>query len=509
MPRPVALVILDGWGLGPQNEANPIHVVDPPVFKLLRETYPMTSLQASGISVGLPWGEVGNSEVGHLTLGAGKVVYQYYPKISLALQDGSFFENPVLKSAFEHARANGSAVNLAGLLTKANTHASAEHLAGLIQMGEKEGVPVKLHLFADGLDSPPKSLFELLGRPPQERIGSLTGRYYAMDRNGNWNLIQKAYNCMTGSEGQETPDIAAALEFFFKKGMSEEFLPPLRPHPELAIADKDALIFFNFREDGMREMAEAFLGPDFSEFQRREIRDLKIVMFTRYEDKWDAPVAFPADMVERPLGQVLAEAGKSQLRLAESYKYAHVTYFFSGRREPPFPGEYRAVVPSMNVTHPDEHPELMASAVTDRLLEAIQNRGFDFMLVNYSNPDTIAHTGNYQACLETVRVIDREMDRVLSAAKAAEVNLIITADHGNLEQVLNPGTGRAETQHDSSPVPLYLVGPGFAGRKFANWRNIDNETMGILSDVAPTILELMEIPIPPEMNGRSLLSGLV
>ncbi len=509
MAKSVVLIILDGWGIGPENDANPMHVVKPEIFKFLEENYPVTSLQASGISVGLPWGEVGNSEVGHLTLGAGKVIYQYYPKITMAVQDGTFFENPALKNAFTHAKQTGSSVNLVGLLTKANTHASLDHLQALLKMAEKEGLDrVNLHLFADGLDSPPKSLPQFLKQIPLDKLATLTGRYYAMDRNESWQLVGKAYEIMT-SPGEPTGELGALLDTFYKRGMSEEFLPPLRLLPGREIKDGDALIFFNFREDGIRELSAAFLQPDFQNFPRKQFQNLYLATLTRYSESFQNPVAFPADKVERPLGRVLSEAGKSQLRLAETYKYAHVTSFFNGYREEAFKNEYRALVPSLQITHPDERPELMAAAVTDRLVQAVQGGGFDFILVNYSNPDTIAHTGNYDACLQAVRVMDREIGRVLKAVESTDTTLVLTSDHGNLEEVLSPLTGIIETQHDPNPVPLHLVGAEFKGKKFVNWRDIRNETVGILADVAPTVLALMGIPQPPEMTGKNLLKELV
>lgn len=510
MAKTVVLIILDGWGIGPQNDANPIHVVKPENFKFLEENYPVTSLQASGISVGLPWGEAGNSEVGHLTLGAGKVVYQYYPKITMAIQDGTFFENPALKGAFTHAKNTGGSVNLVGLLTKANTHASLDHLQALLKMAEKESLErINLHLFADGLDSPPKSLLKFLKQIPSDKLATLTGRYYAMDRNESWQLVQKAYEIMT-SPGEASGELNALLAAFYKRGMSEEFLPPLRLVPGREIKDGDAVIFFNFREDGIRELASAFLESNFQNFPRRQFQNLYVASITHYREDFQNPVAFPADKVERPLGKVLSDAGKSQLRLAETYKYAHVTFFFNGHREAPFKNEYRALVPSLQIAHPDEQPQLQAAAITDRLVQAIQGGGFDFILVNYSNPDTIAHTGNYDACLEAVRVINREIGRVLKAAgDNTDIVLVITSDHGNLEEVLNPMSGTAETQHDPNPVPLYLVGAEFKGKKFVNWQDVRNETAGILADVAPTVLALLGLPQPPEMTGKNLLKELV
>lgn len=509
MRRTVALIILDGWGIGQNNASNPIYVAGLKNFKYLEENYPVGSLQASGISVGLPWGEVGNSEVGHLTLGAGKTVYQYYPKITLALRDGSFFENPVLKAAFAHAKANGGAVNLVGLLTKANTHASLEHLSALIAMGEKENVPVNLHLFADGVDSPPRTLETLLERIPKERLATLTGRYYAMDREQNWQLVEQAYNCIIGKSGADAHDLPSAFAAFAAKNMADEFFPPSIVDKTKCLKDGDALFFFNYREDSIRELSEAFAAPGFDKFTTAKFANMLTATMTRYEESSPAPVAFPADTVEMPLGKVLSAAGKNQLRLAETFKYGHVTYFFNGHEEQPFPNEYRVLIPSLKATDPSEHPELMAAEVTNRLVEAIQNQAFDFVLVNYSNPDTIAHTGNYDASIEAAKVIDREIGKVVGAAEAAGALVLITSDHGNLEELLNPMTGRAETQHDANPVPFYLVGAEFKGRKFSNWQNLKNETTGILADVAPTVLALMGIPPPPEMTGENLLRDLV
>jgi 2,3-bisphosphoglycerate-independent phosphoglycerate mutase len=509
MKRSIVLVILDGWGIGREDETNPVHVVNPGSFKWLKENFPLTSLQASGISVGLPWGETGNSEVGHLTLGAGKVIYQYYPKITMAIRNKSFFENPVLKSAFAHARKNNSAVNFAGLLTKANVHASLDHLEALIRMGEIERVPVKLHLFADGKDSPPHSLEKFLKEVPKEKIATLTGRYYAMDRNQNWRLTQSAYDNLTGRGGTvvESPD--EIIKSIYSRDLSEEFLPPIRFGTDKEIKDGDALVFFNYREDSIRQLAESFITEDFNKFPLVKFRNLYVATFTHYEDKLKSPIAFEADKVEKPIGAVLSDAGKNQLRLAETYKYAHVTYFFNGYREPPYKNEYRVLIPSISAVRVEDRPEMMASAITDRLIEAVQTASFDFVLVNYSNPDTIAHTANYDAGLKAVQTIDKEIGRLLKIAASQETALIITSDHGNIEEMLSPSTGLPESQHDPNPVPFYLMAPEFKGRKFVNWKNIENETMGSLADVAPTILELFGIQKPPEMTGRSLLDGLL
>ena len=502
------MIILDGWGLGPATEANPVYIVNPEKFNWLAENYPMTSLQASGISVGLPWGDVGNSEVGHLTLGAGKIIYQYFPRITMAIQDETFFSNPALVSAMEHAEKNKTAVNLVGLLTKATVHASLDHLLALIELAKKKQIPFKLHLFADGKDGPPHSLEELLEKIPMENLATLTGRYYAMDRTKKWMLTGRAYECLVGEGGNLVHDLGATIRETYAKGFTEEFIPPLRLKPDGAIKDNESLIFFNFREDSMRQLVEAFAG-DLPQLLRKRIANLKLVTMTRYEESLNLDVAFPPEGVLEPLGKVLSDAGKTQLRLAETYKYAHVTFFFNGHRESPFKNEYRVLIPSLAIPHPDERPELMAAAVSDRIIDSVQNNAFDFVLANYSNPDTIAHTGNYEAALEAVKVIDREIGRVLDAVLKTDTVLIITSDHGNIETLFDPLSGRAETGHNPSPVPFYLIGREFKGRRFVNWPNLAQETGGLLADVAPTILELMGIPKPEDMNGRSLLKELM
>ncbi|RJP45016.1 2,3-bisphosphoglycerate-independent phosphoglycerate mutase [Candidatus Parcubacteria bacterium] len=510
MKRSVILIVLDGWGIGEENESNPVHVVKPKNLGWLAQTFPVTSLQASGISVGLPWGEVGNSEVGHLTLGAGKVIYQYYPRITLAIRDRSFFENQALKTACLHAKKNNSALNLVGLLSKGNVHAALEHIEALVELGKLEGVgKIRIHLFSDGMDSAPRSLRGFLEALPRDLVANLVGRYYGMDRNGNWQLTQVAYDLMTQTKNPVVKDPAPIIESTYGKELTEEYLPPMRLLDDSSIQDNDALIFFNFREDSIRQLSEAFIQKDFDKFPVKKFENLHIATMTRYEERFSVPVAFPPDHVESPLGKVLGDNGKTQLRLAETYKYAHVTYFFNGHLERPFKNEYRVLIPSISSPKPEEHPEMMASTITDRLIQAIETQGFDFVLVNYANSDTIAHTSNYQAALKAVEIVDGEIGRILKVGLNDETIIAITSDHGNIERVLNPLTGLPESQHDPSPVPFYLIGSEFKHKKFANWKTYARESSGALSDVAPTILELMGVAKPPEMTGRSLLSDLV
>lgn len=509
--RTIILVILDGWGIGQRNESNPIHVVNPPNINYLKANFPAGLLEASGISVGLPWGEEGNSEVGHLNLGAGRIIYQSFPRISLAIQEGNFFQNQVLKNAFTHAQKNNSSVHLIGLLSEGNVHSSFEHLMALIQLAEKEKVSkLNLHLFTDGRDSPPNSAWELLNRLPKEKIASLSGRFYAMDRESHWERTQKAYSVLVG-EGPINKDIESHIKETYSRKFSDEFIEPtIIESTERSIKDNDALIFFNFREDRIRQLASAFINKQFTNFPVKSFNNLYIATLTQYDDSFNVPVAFPPEKIEVCLGKVLADKGKTQLRIAETQKYPHITYFFNGLREEPFENEYRVTIPSRNIVRQDEHPEMMAAEVTTRALESITENAFDFILINYANPDIIAHTGNYDASLQAVKIIDEEIGKLIKTTLEFNAVLIITSDHGNIEKLFEPLTGLPETQHDPNPVPIYLVAKEFMrAKKKAEIQYSEKQTTGILADVSPTILELMGIPKPKEMTGQSLLKSLI
>jgi len=512
--RTIVLTILDGWGIGKADESNPIHVVNPQNINYLKANFPAGILQASGISVGLPWAEEGNSEVGHLNLGAGRIIYQYYPRITLAIHDASFFKNLALKNAFEHAKKYNSAVNLIGLLSEGNVHASLEHLIALVEFAKKENISqINLHLFTDGRDSSPNSALELLAQLPREKIASLSGRFYAMDREGHWERTQKAYQVLIG-EGQTTDNIETHIKKTYGRKFSDEFVEPVSLISPIGpigpIKDNDALIFFNFREDRIRQIANAFINPQFKNFPTKSFNNLYIATMTQYDDEFKVAVAFPPEKIETCLGKVLSDKGKTQLRIAETQKYPHITYFFNGMREEPFKNEYRILIPSRSIVRQDEHPEMMANEVTQRTIESISEGVFDFILINYANPDIIAHTGNYEACLRVVRIIDEQIDKLVKTVLEHNAVLIITSDHGNIEKLFNPLTGLPETQHDPSPVPVYLVAKEFMKpRTEAEIRRAEKENTGILADVAPTILELMAISKPREMTGQSLLKFLV
>lgn len=506
MKRTHLLVILDGWGIGAKNETNPIHVANPPHFEYLKRHFPMGSLQASGIAVGLPWEEEGNSEVGHVTIGSGKVLYQHFPKITLAIRDKSFFKNETLNQAADFALQNNGTLHLAGLLTKGNVHASLDHLKALLQFATEKNVPVALHLFADGKDSPPKSFLSLIKEVPREIIASVSGRYYAMDRDMHWERTEQAYRAIVGTAPIiKNPEEEA--EKVFKNDLIEEYMEPTNHEGGPGgVKDGDSLIFFNFREDSMRQLVEAFALQNFEHFATAPLQNVFIATMTTYSDRFPLPVLFPTEKVEQPLTRVLADKNLMQLHIAETEKYAHVTYFFNGYKDPPFSGEYRILVPSRNVARHDEYPQMMAEEITSRVVRALDERAFDFIVINYANPDTIAHTGNFMAGVRAVEIIDNCIGQLVE--KILEVNgiMIITSDHGNIEQMTEPFTGLPETKHNKSPVPVHLIGRAYEReRGDAEIEQKETQTMGIISDIAPTILDLMQIPIPKEMTGQTLL----
>lgn len=511
MRRTCVLLVLDGWGIGKKDISNPLNTQKPENIEKIRLGFPSGSLQASGIAVGLPWEEEGNSEVGHLTLGAGMVLYQHYPRITIAVRDGSFYKNEALLGAANHAKTNGSRLHFVGLLTAGNVHASFIHLQALIELAKREKVPdVALHLFADGKDSPPKSaraLLEKLGAA--ELVASISGRYYAMDRDRYWDRTERTYRALTG-EGEAAESAEAAINAAYARNLTDDFIPPARIGTKpRGIKSGDAVVFFDFREDSMRQIAEPFLKPGFDAFQITPLQNIYVASMTRYEERFTNPVAFPPQKVEVPLGKALSDAGKIQLRVAETEKYAHVTYFFNGYKDPPYKNEYRVLIPSKNVPRHDEHPEMMAKEVADRVIQAIEEGGYDFILANFANPDIIAHTGNFEAALKTIQVVDQNVGRIAKSVLAANAVLIITSDHGNVERMLDPLLGTPETKHDPNPVPIYLVANEFARpRDASDVKQSERISIGTLADVAPTVLELLGVPKPKEMRGQSLLPSL-
>ena len=512
--RTVVLVVLDGWGIGKEDFSNPIHIVNPPNINYIKQNFPSGSLQASGIAVGLPWGEEGNSEVGHLNMGAGKIIYQNYPRITLSIRNGDFFKNEIIKKAFKRAKKNNSSVNLFGLLTEANVHASFEHLEALIKFAEKENFPkerLNIHLITDGRDSPPQSAENLINRLPyKEQVASLVGRFYGMDRDKHWDRTQETYKTITG-EGKITNDIKTHISQAYQKNLNDEYILPTLIGPQSRpIKDNDSLIFFNFREDRMKQIVRAFIEKDFKIFPVKTFSNLYVATMTKYDDSFNVDVISPLKKIEMCLSKVLADEGKTQWRIAETEKYAHITYFFNGKKETPFQNEFRVLVPSQIGFKYDEHPEMRANEITQRLVEAIEEKAYDFILANYANGDILAHTGNFDATTQAIKIIDEQIGKLIKAVLETDAAMLITSDHGNAERVLNPQTGEPETKHDASPVPVYLIGNEFKKpRTEEQIKSAERKQIGVLADITPTVLELMGIKKPKEMPAQSLMESLL
>ena len=506
----VLLAILDGWGVRPEREDNAILLAGTPNLDRFAGKMPRTELANSGLAVGLPEGQMGNSEVGHTNIGAGRIVYQDLVRINRAVERGELGHNPALVAAMDTARTGGKALHLMGLIGPGGVHASQEHLLGLLRAAKARGVArVFVHAFLDGRDTPPMSalgyleeLERFLRETGTGRIATVSGRFYAMDRDKRWDRVQQAYEALVRGVGRRAPGALEAVRASYAEKVGDEFVPPTvlvdGDAPVATVRDGDAVIFFNFRADRARELTRALAVPGFHEFDRGGLQLGRMVCMTRYDETLDLPVAFPPEQPREIFPEVLAEQGLTQFRTAETEKYAHVTFFFNGGREVVFPGEERALIPSpRDVKTYDQKPQMSAPEVTSRLVQAVESGKYDFLLVNYANPDMVGHTGNLAAAIEAVRVVDICLGQVAEACARASIVLVITADHGNCEQMRDPVTGQPHTAHTMNPVPFHLVHPDFAGAKLRSG--------GILADVAPTLLQIMSLPQPKEMNRNSLL----
>lgn len=506
VPKPVVLMILDGFGYSESPDSNAIMAANTPVWDRLWATAPRTLVSGSGMDVGLPDGQMGNSEVGHMNLGAGRVVYQDFTRVTKAIADGDFFDNEVIGSAVDNAVAADRAVHVMGLLSPGGVHSHEDQLVAMVEMAARRGAKdIYVHAFLDGRDTPPKSAtpsLELLEqayqRIGQGRTASLIGRYFAMDRDNRWERVEAAYNLIT--EGQAEYQSATAVEGLqaaYERGESDEFVKATVIGEPVQVVDGDAVIFMNFRADRARELSRAFVEPDFSGFARpRPLTLPGFVMLTRYAADIPAPCAYPPTALTNVLGEYLADQGKTQLRIAETEKYAHVTFFFSGGREEPFAGEERILIPSPQVATYDLQPEMSAPEVTDRIVEAIEQQRYDAIIVNYANGDMVGHTGVFEAAVKAVECLDECIGRIEQALAKVGGEALITADHGNVEQMADSTTGQAHTAHTCEPVPFVYLGP----------RKASMRDGGILSDVAPTMLTLMGLEPPAEMTGRSILT---
>lgn len=520
MYKPIVLVVLDGWGISTNPRGNVLRETHLPTIEKLDKFYPMTTLQASGISVGLFWGESGNSEVGHMSLGSGRIIYQSLPKITLSIQDGTFFSNQALSEAMQNAKNNDSSLHLMGLVGEGSVHSYMEHLHAILEMAKKNGLSkVFVHAFTDGRDSPPTSATQSISKLQVKlkslgvgKIATLCGRNWAMDRNNNWDRIEKAYRMLTEAKGEMFDDPIRALQSSYERGVTDEYLEPCviteNGQPITTIKEKDSVVFFNFREDRAREITKAFILPGFDKFERTQL-ELEFVTMTEYEKDLPVKIAFSPEIPTGGLGEILSKHNLKQLRIAETEKYAHVTYFFNEGKEEPWPGEDRVLVPSPAVSKFDEMPEMSAAEVTDKLVSAIETEQYDFILVNYANADMVGHTGNSKAASEAVRSIDKSLSILVPAVLKAGGCLMITADHGNVEQTTNFTTGQIDTEHSSNPVPFWYITPDNHKEKTPEEVvRQQSEVGGLLSDVAPTILAVLGIEKPSEMNGENLLPFL-
>ena len=516
--KPVTLIVLDGWGIGEKNRGNAIANAHLPTIDKLNQYYPHIAIQAAGISVGLPWGEPGNSEVGHMTMGTGTVIYQNMPRITMAVQNGEFYRNPVFLHAIENARSQKKAIHLMGLVGKGMVHSSLDHLFALLELMHQQKVEqVFIHAFTDGRDSSPTSGVEVIKEIEQKikqykvgKIASLSGRYFAMDRNNNWDRIKKAYDAMVNGIGNKTEDPQKYMRESYKKEIFDEYLEPAiickDNTPIGQIQDGDSVIFFNYREDRARQMTKAFTIPSFSKFSVTPMPKLFFVTMTQYEKNLPVKIAYPAEKVESCLSKILSEHKLKQLRIAETEKFAHVTYFFNGGIEEPFPGEDRLIVPSKDVTTFDKCPEMSAPEITEKVLDNIAKDKYDFILINFANSDIVGHTGNEKAAIKAIETVDGCLEKIIKSVLLAGGCLLITADHGNVEKMIDPRTGEKDTEHTNNPVPLWYITPT------NNHAKITEEkpplVAGLLSDIAPTILAIMQIEEPEDMTGESLLSVL-
>ncbi|MCQ4234713.1 2,3-bisphosphoglycerate-independent phosphoglycerate mutase [Pseudomonas stutzeri] len=505
VPKPLVLIILDGFGHSDSPEFNAIHAAHTPVYDHLRATQPHGLISGSGMDVGLPDGQMGNSEVGHMNLGAGRVVYQDFTRVTKAIRDGEFFANPAICSAVDKAVTTGKAVHILGLLSDGGVHSHQDHLVAMAELAARRGAEkIYLHAFLDGRDTPPKSAqssIELLdatfARLGKGRIASLIGRYFAMDRDNRWDRVEQAYRLIVDGTAEYRATTAMdGLNAAYARGESDEFVKATAIGESVRVEDGDAVVFMNFRADRARELTRTFVEPDFKEFQRARVPQLAgFVMLTQYAASIPAPAAFAPEALTNVLGEYLAKNGKTQLRIAETEKYAHVTFFFSGGREEPFAGEERILIPSPQVATYDLQPQMSAPEVTDRIVDAIENQRYDVIIVNYANGDMVGHTGVFEAAVKAVECLDLCVGRIVAALDKVGGEALLTADHGNVEQMEDVMTGQAHTAHTCEPVPFIYIGK----------RNVRIREGGVLADVAPTMLTLLGMPVPAEMTGRSIV----
>jgi len=507
--RPVVLMILDGWGHREDPADNALALADLPHWRRLLAQRPHTLIHTEGRHVGLPDGQMGNSEVGHMNLGAGRIVYQDLTRIDAAIEDASFFANAELRAACAAAKAAGGTLHVMGLLSPGGVHSHERHIFAMLDLAAREGVPrVAVHAFLDGRDTPPRSAEPSLRALEAEcaalgnaRIATVGGRYFAMDRDKRWDRVRRAWDAIVEAQSDvHAADAPAALAAAYARGENDEFVAPTVLDGAVGgVRDGDAVVFMNFRADRARQLTAAFVDPAFDGFVARRPALSRFVCLAEYDARLPAPVAYPPDDLRDTLGEVLAAHGLAQLRIAETEKYAHVTFFFSGGREDPYAGEERILVPSPKVATYDLQPEMSCPEVTAKLVEAIASGRFDAIVCNIANPDMVGHTGDLAAAIRAAEAVDIAIGAVEAAVRAAGGALLVTADHGNLEMMRDPETGQPHTAHTVGPVPFVLVADGRPGATL--------RAGGALRDVAPTILDLLGLPAPAAMSGHSLIAA--
>ncbi len=523
--KPVVLVIMDGWGVTAPSAGNAITNANLKYWDYLLANYPSALLQASGSAVGLPWGKMGNSEVGHLTIGAGRIYLQSLENINQQISKGGFFENPAFLKAFKHVQQNNSKLHLMGLLGDGGVHAHQGHLLALMDLVNRQGLGEKtfLHLFLDGRDTAKDSglsfMQELLSAADKMgccRLASVGGRYYAMDRNQNWDRTKKGYDVITGRFSKTTEDVFKTIKDSYSRGVyDEEFEPVSITHQGKLVAkveDNDAIIFFNFRSDRARQLTSAFVLDDFNAFERgAKFNNLLFVGFVEYKKGLPIEVAFPKPNIEYPLARVVSESGLKQLHIAETEKYAHVTFFINGLKEEPFAGEERILIPSPAVASYDQKPEMSALQIRDRVLAALDQNKFDLIIINFANPDMVGHTGNLSAGIRAVETTSECLSAIIEKTIKRGGQALITADHGNIEEMINLETQQVDKEHSNFPVPVVLVRDEYKGKAVgrSNLELYNSEIKGALVDVAPTILNMLGLPKHQDMLGIDLREAII
>lgn len=522
-PHPVALIILDGYGISPIREGNAVANANTPNLESYQENYPKTLLHTAGNEVGLPYGEYGNSEVGHLNIGSGRVVYQPLLRVSNEIEAGNLYNNQVMDGIKKHLKKTGGALHLMGLLSPGGVHSHIEHLYAILDWCKDNKIKkIFIHAFTDGRDSPQESsgeYIEFLDKKIKElkinaQLASLSGRYFAMDRDRHWDRLKKAYQTWVGTGRNKNDNPLDAITESYKENKTDEFLDPViivdkDGNPLGPISDGDVLFIFNLRPDRSRQILMTFTSHTFSSFKTKKFKDLHVATLTEYDPKLKAEVVFPEKNIENSLGEILAKKELKQFHIAETEKYAHVTYFFNGGREKPFKGETRVIIPSPQVSTYDKKPEMSCAKIANRVLEELEKNKQDFYVINFANADMVGHSGNYKAILKALEAVDCCVGEIVKKVLEIGGAVIITADHGNAEETINSQSGKKDTEHNIYPAPFILIMESLKNKKeTASFKKAIIQPIGALCDVAPTILDLMNIHQPADMTGISLLNSL-